>query len=397
MKITSPILFLLIGSLLTISLTFIIPLICDPLIAMIIPLKSIGRGQFLAHSLAAVQSQDNIILDKQKDDEQSAWLEAGRVISEATKKITILNSELELKKTNHQVINREVLKAELEKIKVLLIEVNAQLAQVVVEDEVLNSPPVLQYTEQLVPIIPAYSSFSGNAKASFLIKITWLIFAFFFLLPVAIMLPLHWYERRKLRMTPRIIPGSPKVSLILPAYNEEKFIKKSIEQALKQDYKGEMEIIVIDDGSTDKTLAIAQQCALNYPNVKVYQHQKNSGKPAALNTGFHKATGSISVFSDTDSHLDEDLVSRMVPHFDDPKVGMVAGMIIIDNEINILTKLQQIEYLYNQEIVRFCQHTHKGVLICPGELKLPEKYQVLKELLLKMLTLPLRWPRPAGR
>jgi cellulose synthase/poly-beta-1,6-N-acetylglucosamine synthase-like glycosyltransferase len=217
-----------------------------------------------------------------------------------------------------------------------------------------------------IAVIPAHLSNVGSIGGSGAIKATWFVFVPFFFFPLAVMVPLHWHERGKIRRRGRIIPHSPKVSLILPAYNEEKFIEKSITQSLKQDYHGEIEVVVVDDGSTDRTYEIASRFAENYPNVRVYQHEKNSGKPAALNTGFARATGTISVFSDTDSHLDADLVSRMVPHFDDPQVGMVAGMIIIDNEINLLTKLQQIEYLYNQEIVRFCQTTHKGVLICPG-------------------------------
>ncbi|NIM47204.1 MAG: Hsp70 family protein [Candidatus Aenigmarchaeota archaeon] len=225
-----------------------------------------------------------------------------------------------------------------------------------------------------IAVIPAHLSSLGSATLSPIIKSTWIIFIFFFLFPIAVMLPLHWYERRKVRRKKRLIPGSPKVSLIFPAYNEEKFIRKTIEQGLKQDYKGKIEIIIIDDGSTDKTFKIANDYTTCYQkkkkkqniSIKIYKHDTNLGKPAALNTGFKKATGKISIFSDSDSYLDSDLVSRMVPHFDNPRIGMVAGMIIIDNEINLLTKLQQIEYLYNQEIVRFCQETHKGVLICPG-------------------------------
>ncbi len=206
----------------------------------------------------------------------------------------------------------------------------------------------------------------GNLALNGLIKATWFVFIPFFLLPIAVMLPLAWYERGKIRRAERKIPGSPKVSLIFPAYNEEKFIHKTIEQGLKQDYKGELEIVIIDDGSTDKTFEIVNESTTRHSQVKVYKHDKNLGKPAALNTGFEKATGEISIFCDSDSYLDSDLVSKMVPHFDDPQVGMVAGMIVIDNEINLLTKLQQIEYLYNQEIIRFCQTTHKSVLICPG-------------------------------
>lgn len=218
----------------------------------------------------------------------------------------------------------------------------------------------------LLAASPVHLEGEGNGFLSSVIKTTWLVFVFFFLVPAAIMAPYHWHERRKIRKNTRKLTNLPKVSLIFPAYNEEKFIHKTIEQGLMQDYPGELEIIIIDDGSTDRTSAIVNEWEERYPQLKVYNHIKNMGKPAALNTGFAKASGEISIFSDSDGHLDSDLVSKLVPHFEDPEVGMVAGMVVIDNEVNLLTKLQQLEYLYNQEIVRFCQSAHKGVLICPG-------------------------------
>ncbi len=252
-----------------------------------------------------------------------------------------------------------------------------------------------------IAAIPAHPASLGSPGLSGMIETTWVVFVFFFLFPISVMLPLHWYERGKIRRAKRKIPNSPKVSLIFPAYNEEKFIHKTIQQGLKQDYKGELEIIIVDDGSTDRTFEIANEYAVRHQqeegrlrivtkvykipeitngygvhyyqdkkkhriSIKLCRHKTNLGKPAGLNTGFQKATGEISIFSDSDSFLDSDLVSKMVPHFNDPKVGMIAGMIVIDNETNLLTKLQQIEYLYNQEIIRFCQETHKGVIICPG-------------------------------
>ena len=218
-----------------------------------------------------------------------------------------------------------------------------------------------------IAVIPAHKINIGSPEISNIIKTTWFVFIPFFLFPLAFMIPLHWHERKKFRKTKMKNYNPPKVSLILPAYNEEKIIGTSIEKALDQDYEGELEIIIIDDGSTDMTFEIARAYAIEFPEIiKVHKHQKNSGKPAGLNTGFHIATGEISVFSDSDSYLNKDLVSKMVPHFEDPRVGMVSGMIIIDNDNSLLTKLQQIEYLYNQEIIRFCQAVHKGVLICPG-------------------------------
>lgn len=220
----------------------------------------------------------------------------------------------------------------------------------------------------MIPVIPILSGTIYHPLLDDVIKITWFVFLPFFFFPLAYMLPLHYWERRKIRKKPLKSSRLPKVSMIFPAYNEEKLIGKTIERALRQDYAGEMEIIIIDDGSTDRTREIALSYQEKYPD-KIIVHTQDvnkKGKPAGLNTGFQLASGEISVFSDSDSHLNSDLVRLMVPHFDDPKIGMVAGMIVVDNEVNLLTRLQQLEYLYNQEIIRFCQHTHKGVLICPG-------------------------------
>ncbi len=206
--------------------------------------------------------------------------------------------------------------------------------------------------------MPEYPAKPGRPVFRVEKETSWLIFPPSLNFSTAIPIKFEWYGKNESPL--------PKVSLIFPAYNEEKLIGKTIERAITQDYNGELEIVIIDDGSTDATYEIAKKYGEENSNVKIYRHERNKGKPEALNTGFAKATGEISIFSDSDSHLDSDLVSRMIPHFNNPKIGMVSGMVVIDNEVNNLTKLQQIEYLYNQEIVRFCQNVHQGVLICPG-------------------------------
>lgn len=219
----------------------------------------------------------------------------------------------------------------------------------------------------LLDVIPALRRTTQSSFLSVTFKATWIFLMGSFAFPIVVMMSwalIFKLKREKLHSTWN--PHYPTISLILPAYNEEKTIAKSIEQGLNQDYKGNIEIIVIDDGSTDRTYEVAEKYADEYTNVKVIQHRENRGKSHALNTGFAEAKGEISIFSDTDSVLAPDAVSKMVPHFKDPKVGMVAGMIVIENEKNLLTRLQQIEYLFSQLILRFCQSSHKNVLICPG-------------------------------
>lgn len=219
----------------------------------------------------------------------------------------------------------------------------------------------------ILAVIPASKKASGSYTLDLVFKVVWILSTGLFVFPIAVMIP--WaliFMSKKRKPYAKWNPHYPTVSLILPAYNEEKTIGKSIERGLCQRYMGSLEVIAIDDGSTDRTFEIAKKYADRYANVRVIRYEENRGKSYALNTGFAQAKGEISVFSDTDSVLAPEAISRMVSHFRDPNVGMVAGMVVINNEKNLLTRLQQMEYLYSQSIVRFCQSSQRNVLVCPG-------------------------------
>ena len=218
-------------------------------------------------------------------------------------------------------------------------------------------------------VIPA-SPYGGGSNSYFsgtMFNALWAISTSLFVFPTVVMIP--WaliFKTKKRKPYAKWNPHCPLVSIILPAYNEEKTLAKSIERGLSQRNKGGIEVIVIDDGSTDRTYDIAKKYADKHANVKVIRLEKNQGKSHALNMGFAQAKGEISVFSDTDSVLAPEAVSRMISHFQDSEVGMVAGMVVVGNEKNLLTRLQQIEYLLSQTLVRFCQSSQKHVQICPG-------------------------------
>lgn len=218
-------------------------------------------------------------------------------------------------------------------------------------------------------VIPASPSAGGSNSylSDNMFKALWAISTGLFVFPTVVMIP--WaliFKTKKRKPYAKWNPHYPMVSIILPAYNEEKTIAQSIERGLCQRYAGNMEIIVIDDGSSDKTYDIAKTYADKHAKISVIRLEKNQGKSHALNLGFARATGEISVFSDTDSILGPEAISRMVSHFKDSRVGMVAGMVVIGNEKSLLTRLQQIEYLLSQTVIRFCQSSQKNVLICPG-------------------------------
>ncbi len=159
----------------------------------------------------------------------------------------------------------------------------------------------------------------------------------------------------------------PLVSVIIPAYNEESNISACLEAVQKQDFKGKIEIIVINDGSTDKTAEIATK----YP-VKLIDLEQNVGKANALNIGLKHATGDIFVFSDSDSELDISAVKLLVGFLkENPDAGAVAGNVLI-NDIegnnNLLKRFQMIEYYTDQNISRYLQALNGNVIVCPGPL-----------------------------
>lgn len=161
--------------------------------------------------------------------------------------------------------------------------------------------------------------------------------------------------------------AAPSVSVIVPAYNEEREIARCIEALLAQDYPGPMEILVINDGSTDRTAEIARR----YP-VTVIDVMPNRGKSHALNTGISKATGEILVFTDSDSHMDAGAVRFVVRSIDNALgAQIVAGTVLInddDGHGNLLRYCQVIEYRMEQEIGRFLQSLSGSVLVSPGPL-----------------------------
>ena len=157
------------------------------------------------------------------------------------------------------------------------------------------------------------------------------------------------------------------VSVIVPAYNEEKNVGKCIEAILSQDFKGEIEVIVINDGSTDGTSRIASQ----YP-VKIVDLKKNCGKSKALNEGIKIAKGEILIFSDADSQIASNAVGLLAEYLEKNKnIDGVAGTVLIhtaQSKRSLLKSFQTIECSIEQEVNRFLNSLNATVFMCPGSL-----------------------------
>lgn len=156
----------------------------------------------------------------------------------------------------------------------------------------------------------------------------------------------------------------PTISVLVPAYNEEKVISNTIEGLIETKYP-KKEIIVIDDGSKDKTL----QIALQYKNRVKVLHKENGGKASALNYGLNYAKGEIIVVVDADTILGRHSLKEIVKGFSiDKNVAAVAGNIKVRNPVNWLTKCQSLEYITGIQIVRRAFDIFGTITVIPGAL-----------------------------
>ena len=136
----------------------------------------------------------------------------------------------------------------------------------------------------------------------------------------------------------------PKVSVIVPAFNEEDTIEDTIKSLLNLDYpKEKLDIYIIDDGSSDKTYEVSKKFAAD--NVFVY-HKENGGKASALNFALKKADSEFVASLDADSFVSPDALKKMIGYFNSESVMAVTPSLKVYKARTILQKVQRIEYLF---------------------------------------------------
>ena len=158
----------------------------------------------------------------------------------------------------------------------------------------------------------------------------------------------------------------PPVTIIVPVFNEEEVILPALQSLLALDYPA-FHILVVDDGSTDRTGEIASTLAGSYGSVTLRIVRKsNGGKASALNTGLAMATTPYVLCMDGDSRLAPGTLRAAVPHFTDARVGAVAGNVKVVNRNNVWTRLQALEYIEGLNLARRAQGFLRIVNIIPG-------------------------------
>jgi hyaluronan synthase len=160
----------------------------------------------------------------------------------------------------------------------------------------------------------------------------------------------------------------PTIAVVMPAFNEEDAIADSIRSLLTVDYPNEkLEVVVIDDGSTDGTLGEIERAAAGSEMVRVISFGENRGKRAAMAAGIRATGAEIIAFVDSDSALERDALRRIVRGFADPKVGAIAGHAEVQNSrASWIARMQAVRYFVAFRVCKAAESIFGAVTCCSG-------------------------------
>ena len=156
----------------------------------------------------------------------------------------------------------------------------------------------------------------------------------------------------------------PFVSVIIPCFNEEATIANCLRSVLASNYKS-FEIIVVNDGSSDRTSLVVREFSRNYSTINLFE-KENGGKAQALNFGIDRARGEIIVCIDADSALKADTLAKLIRWFADKKVGAVSGNVKVANKKSFLGLHQAGEYISGLNLQRRSFEILNALQIIPG-------------------------------
>ena len=155
------------------------------------------------------------------------------------------------------------------------------------------------------------------------------------------------------------------ISVVMAAYNEGKVVGKTLRALLGSDYKGEIEVIVVDDGSRDETAAEVERVAQVDPRVRLLQ-QENRGKAWALQRGLAVVHHGIVVFIDADTQCQRDTLPRLLEPFADERIGAVSGHAKVGNLRTFIARCQALEYTCGFNLDRRAYNRWNCITVVPG-------------------------------
>jgi hyaluronan synthase len=160
----------------------------------------------------------------------------------------------------------------------------------------------------------------------------------------------------------------PTAAIVIPAFNEEDCIEATIDACYQTSYPLEkLEVIVVDDGSSDGTWARIQQARERHPSLVAIRFGKNRGKRAAMAEGVRRSTSEICVFVDSDSVIEPDGLNFIMADFGDSRVGCVVGSADILNKYeNWITRMQQVRYFVAFRVIKGSESVFGAVTCASG-------------------------------
>lgn len=173
---------------------------------------------------------------------------------------------------------------------------------------------------------------------------------------------------------------TPSVTIVIPCFNEEEWISRTILSCIDQDYPPEkLEFVIVDDGSSDRSVQVIQQTVNDLcregarfdlqNRIRCFFQKENQGKREAMGLGIRNARTELIAFVDSDSFLEPDAIRQLVQPMKDPKMGGVAGRTDVANTYtNNLTKLQSVRYYVSFRIMKAAEAYFDSVMCLSGPL-----------------------------
>ena len=215
-----------------------------------------------------------------------------------------------------------------------------------------------------------------NLIYSIIVSLVWLLSIYF---NVVFLLAL-FSQKGELFKSPKLKNNQefPKVSIIVPAYNEEDTIEQNITSLNKVDYpKDKLEIIIVNDGSKDNTSKIVNR--LKGKNIAFIDNKNNRGKAACLNQGVEESTGEFIACMDADSEVQSDILKKTIPYFRNKKIGAVTVTVEVKDSKNFLQKIIAIEYIIGLSLFLKVLSYFSAVHVTPGPFSIYRK-EVLEKI-----------------
>lgn len=177
----------------------------------------------------------------------------------------------------------------------------------------------------------------------------------------------------------------PGISILVACYNEEASIAATIGSIAAQGYSGEMQVFILDDGSTDNSLAVAEAAIAGAAlkdghTIELIRGVKNTGKSGVLNRGLTMCAHDIIITIDGDSWVYDDAIQRIVERYiaDPPNTRAVAGAVLVRNSRNNwLTRVQEWDYFHGIAAVKRMQSMYHGTLVAQGAFSLYDRQSLV--------------------